>query len=130
MSYEFENLSEDHTIHVTFTPEGGEGEGEPPYLAPAAIASDISSLGSIRSIRDSSLTGNRTGDALMSVYYTRQAGDTVETTLTSSFATSLVKNVVYRPAIFFLRASLKALILAALAGLSLVATHSLRRNQG
>jgi len=108
---------------------GGNGDGggqqDGGYGGQAAIAADVPSLGTIRTMRDMSLMSTHAGGALTSAYYSRKAEEAVEQTLTSSVATSIVHNVVYRPVVMLLKASflLKLGLLMAFLGLALAATR-------
>ena len=95
------------------------------------MASGVRSLSGIRDLRDASLTGSRLGEVLTSVYYSLQADQRVKTALGNSSATSLVRNVVYKPVGIFLNSGLllKSLLLGTLGGLSLLTFRSLRRRR-
>jgi len=88
------------------------------YGPQAAVATSVSSLGSIRYFRDRVLAGTRTGDTLEEIYYSRQVEETVGQLFGSFTAVSVIHSVVYRPVILFLETCLvlKVMVLAGLLG--------------
>jgi len=92
--------------------EEGEGDGDPGesgdlqafYGPQASVASSVHSLQGLRNFRDGLLVGTKTGDAMVSTYYSRHTEKTVNSVLASPSARVLITNLVYRPLILFMKA--------------------------